>query len=84
MKPIEFEQQNKLYTRPADMTDEECSSLPVYQDNREIISCWQMSWKERFKALLTGKIWFSVLAQRQPPICLSVESFFVEVKNEID
>ena len=31
MQGIEFEGQNKVYGKPAHMTDEECVSLPVNQ-----------------------------------------------------
>jgi len=36
--------------------------LPVVVIHRpevEVISCWMLSWRERLKMLLTGKIWIS-------------------------
>lgn len=45
MKPIKFEQANKNLLKPESMTDEECSSLWVYNDGRECISCWRLTWK---------------------------------------
>ena len=69
MKPIKFEQANKNLLKPESMTDEECSSLWVYNDGRECISCWRLTWKERIKALLFGRVWLSVLSGRtQPPV----------------
>ena len=35
MKPIKFEQANKNLLKPESMTDEECSSLWVYNEGRE-------------------------------------------------
>lgn len=32
----------------------------------EIICCWQLSWRERLRMLVTGKIWHSVLTFQQP------------------
>lgn len=78
MKPIAFKQQNAIFTAPAGMSEEQCSDLPAYRDDAEIISCWKMSWCERLKMLVTGVIWFSVMGDRQPPICLSVDTFFNE------
>lgn len=72
MKPIKFEQANKNLLKPESMTDEECSSLWVYNDGRECISCWRLTWKERIKALLFGRVWLSVLSGRtQPPVWLT-------------
>jgi hypothetical protein len=82
MKPIKFPQQNITYTKPEGMTDEECSSLPAFQYEGQIISCWEMSFKERIKVLFTGVIWFGVLAHRQPPIWLDVNTPFVKEKRK--
>lgn len=76
MKPIKFKEQNIIYTKPESMTDEECGSLPTYQGDGKIISCWKMSIKERIKVLFSGVIWFGVLTQRQPPIWLDVDTPF--------
>ena len=78
MKPIEFKKQVPenyvsnygLLTKPKNMTDEQCSSLPVYAENGVCTSCWKLSFKERLNALLFGKIWVGVLTgtSTQPPI----------------
>ncbi|HBR31937.1 MAG TPA: hypothetical protein DD733_07625 [Clostridiales bacterium] len=82
MQPTKFKEQNITFTKPASMTDEQCSSLPAYRDDREIISCWKMTWKERIKVLFIGKIWFSVYGTSQPPICLSVDTFFAKAGSK--
>lgn len=69
MKPIKFKQENKNLLKPDSMTEDECSSLWVYTDGNQCISCWKMNWKQRIKALFFGKIWLSVMSGRtQPPV----------------
>lgn len=77
MKPIEFKERNITYTKPADMTDEECGSLPAYRNGIDNISCWKMSIKERLKALFTGVVWIDVIGGGQPPIWLGVNTPFI-------
>lgn len=72
MKPIDFAEQNKTLTKPVDMTDEECGSLPVYNDGSQSVSCWRLSWRERISALWHGRIWLQVYAgHTQPPVSLT-------------
>jgi hypothetical protein len=74
MEPKSFPQANKNLLKPEGMTDEECGSLPVYNDGKVCISLWQMTWQERFKALFFGKIWLFVHSgHTQPPVALMVE-----------
>lgn len=69
MKPIKFKEATKNLLKPENMTDEEYSSLWVYNDGRECVSCWRLTWKERIKALLFGKVWLGVLSGfTQPPV----------------
>ncbi len=69
MKPVKFKESNKLLQKPANMTDEECSPLPVYSDGQQCISCWKPSWMERFSILFFGKVWLSVFTSKtQPPV----------------
>lgn len=84
MEPTKFKEANRDLLKPENMTDEECRSLPVYTDGRECISCWKMTWKDRIKALLYGKVWLSVLSGRtQPPVWLQCEkTVFSEVEHE--
>lgn len=72
MKPIKFKEANKTLLKPESMTDEECSSLTVFSDGRECVSCWKLSWRERLSALLFGKMWLGVLSgSTQPPVWLA-------------
>lgn len=75
MLAIKFKEANKNLLKPESMSDEECGSLWVYSDGRECISCWRLTWKERIKALLFGKVWLSVLSgHTQPPVWLACDN----------
>lgn len=72
MKPIEFPEQTKVLAKPDSMSDEECSSLPVFNDGSQCISCWRASWRERLAFLFHGRMWLSVLSgATQPPVWVS-------------
>lgn len=63
MKPIEFEGQNSTYAKD----QPQYMPLPTLKlDDGKVVSCWKMSWRERFLALLTGKVWMSVLTFNKP------------------
>lgn len=75
MLPVKFPEANRELLKPADMSDEECSPLWVYTDSRSCVSCWRLTWKERIKALLFGKIWLGVLSgHTQPPVWLACDN----------
>lgn len=77
MKPIDFPQSTKVLQRPSTMTEQECQSLHVWNDGKQCVSCWKLSFKERMKVLFHGKVWLGVLSGKtQPPVFLSGESVF--------
>ncbi len=81
MNPIEFKGQSVVLNKPATMTDEECKSLPIARMDNTCISCWKMNWRERLKALLTGKVWLGILSgQTQPPVYVTVDQPFKVVE----
>lgn len=84
LSPIKFPEANKNLLKPESMTDEECSSLWVYTDGTQCISCWKMSIKQRLSALMHGRIWLSVLSgYTQPPVWLDFsKTVFVSKENE--
>ena len=45
--------------------------MPAYRDKAQSISCWKLSFKERLKALFTGRIWLYVLGGDQPPVYIT-------------
>lgn len=61
MKLIEFPEQTVVIAKD----QPEYIPLPAYQypDSPEgqIVCCWSLTWRERFKVLLSGRIWHSVL-----------------------
>jgi len=79
MKPIEFKEQNCTYAK----NQLPYLPLPVHKtEGGEVISCWHLSWRERFKVLFTGRVWHSVLVFNQllQPQFLSVDTMFKRVK----
>lgn len=78
MKPIEFKEQTKVLSKPKNMTDEECSSLPVFTNGTNCISLWELSDEEIEKIKETKCIWLGVMSGlTQPPVFLSVETPFI-------
>lgn len=79
MIPVKFKEANRTLLKPSDMTDAECSSLWVYTDGVQCISCWKLSWKQRLKALLFGRVWLSVRSgSTQPPVWLDCDKTVFE------
>ena len=80
MKPIKFDESNANLARPSDMTDEQCQSLPIvrvqYPEWVTCVSCWQMSWRDRLKLLVTGKVWLGVIGHTQPPVFIEADKPF--------
>lgn len=84
MQPIKFKEANKQLQKPSSMTDKECQPLWVYTDGNECLSCWKMSFKDRIRALIFGKVWLFVLSgQTQPPVWVGCwRTAFVKQKNK--
>ena len=63
MKPVKFEQQNATYAE----NQHEYLPLPVYRTKDGlVVSCWGMSWRERFRAFFHGKVWLEVMTFNKP------------------
>jgi hypothetical protein len=65
MKPIEFPEYNKVYAKD----QPEYQPLPVFKaDTPEghCISCWKLSFTERIRILMTGKLWVSLMTFNKP------------------
>ena len=76
MSPIEFKQQNIVFTAPAGMEDK-VEQLPAFRGEGQVISCWHLSFWDRLKLLFTGRLWFSVIGNAQPPLWLGVDCPFI-------
>lgn len=64
MKPIEFPQQNTVFAKD----QPEYLPLPAYRspDGHEVTACWSMTWRERIRALLTGRVYVTLLTFGRP------------------
>ena len=72
MKPIAFPQMNRTWAED----QPPYLPLPAYTDDRQTISCWQMTWRERWRVLLSGRLWLKQLnfGQALQPQKVSTES----------
>lgn len=79
MKPKKFKESTKVLQKPSNMSDDECSALPVFCDGKQCISCWKPSIKERFLILILGRVWLGVHSGKtQPPVFITAENVFVK------
>jgi hypothetical protein len=63
MKPIVFKNCTCEYAKH----QKEFKALPAFKaENGEVITCWQMTWKERFKSFFTGKVWLHQQTYNNP------------------
>ena len=78
MKPIKFKEQNITFAE----NQTEYMPLPAFKNDStegEVISCWKLSWKERFQIFFTGRLWVCLLSFNAP----LTPSFFTVFKKEI-
>ncbi len=78
MKPIKFKEQNCTYAE----NQREYLPLPAFKDTGhtgQVISCWQLSLKERLRILFTGKLWVSLAIFGKP----LTPSFFTTKKSDV-
>lgn len=71
MKPVNFEDANCVFTAP------NCGDLPALKTENHIVSCWEMTEKEKAEFLKTGKIYLSVMGNIQPPVSLYVDRPYI-------
>lgn len=84
MLPTTFEGQNLVFGKPANMTDEQCFSLPAWKgvipiDDKgttvpAIISCWRLSKEDMEEIQKTGVVWLSVIGDSLPPVSVFTEN----------
>lgn len=84
--PVTFPESNFVFTKPASMTDEQCSDLPVWlgkdqEDFPVIISCWKLSKEDLEEIQKTGQIYLSIAGQGMPPVSLFTENPFINVES---
>lgn len=63
MKPIKFPGYNVVFAKD----QPEYLPLPVHKtEDGVVMSCWALSWKDRFRLLFTGSIWSTVYTLNHP------------------
>lgn len=81
--PVKFPEANKVLTPPVDMTEDECSNLHVFNDDKISISCWEITDEVLELIQKHRKIWLGVTAGKsQPPVWMSPdETPFIKEDN---
>ncbi len=63
MNPIDFKEVNVVFAK----NQPQYLPLPAWKsDDGEVISCWRLSWIERLKVLVSGRLWLRILTFNQP------------------
>jgi hypothetical protein len=65
MEPIEFPEQNALFAA----NQPEYLPLPGFKvpgPDGIVVSCWRLSYRERFRLLFTGKVWLGLMTFGKP------------------
>jgi hypothetical protein len=78
MKPIEFKEQNIVYAKD----QPEYLPLPghkVDDERGEFIFCMKLTFVDRVRVLITGKLWCSLLTFNRP----LTPSFFTTKKSDL-
>lgn len=77
MRPIEFEYSNVTYAK------DQPQYLPLPAHRSEdgcVTTCWQLTWRERFKVLFGGNLFLSLLTFNQPLQPIKIGTSFKEVQ----
>jgi hypothetical protein len=72
MKPIDFYGSNVVFAKD----QPEYLPLPAHKTpDGQVTSCWKMSWKERLRCIVTGRIFITMLTFNKPlqPLRLAVD-----------
>lgn len=81
VKPVEFKGQNCVFVK--DQTE----PLPAMRmEGGQVVSCWSLTWTERFWVLLSGRLWLSVFTfdQALQPLQLTADRPFLEERDPVD
>ena len=73
--PTQFERANMTWRKPGSMDVDECGDLPAFFDGKWSVSCWALTWRERFRVLVTGCVWLGC-CHGQPPVWIQVDEPF--------
>lgn len=67
----------KNIMKPADFKGQESPYPFAHLEDGTCVSCWKLTWLQRLKVLVTGRVWMAVLnGHAQPPCYLAVNKPF--------
>ena len=78
MKPIKFKEVNVTFAE----NQKEYLPLPAFKNDSpegEVVSCWKLTFRERFRILFTGKLWVSLMSFNKP----LTPSYFTTKKSDV-
>jgi len=77
MEPIKFPEQNRVWAE----NQPPYLPLPAFVNESETISCWALSWRERWLLLWSGRLWLRQMNFGKPlqPQCAQITSPFTQV-----
>ena len=82
MKNIDFKESNRTLSPSNKQYSDKIgkvSYLHIFSDGEQCVSCWKMTWKERFSALFFGRVWVAVASGKtQPPIYAQTSKSYLE------
>lgn len=81
---VDFPEANFTFTKPADMTDEQCMPLQVWKGKDQegfplIISKWSLSAEDMAEIQKSGTVYLIITGTGMPPVSLHVETPFVKL-----
>lgn len=71
MIPVKFEDANMELQAPG------CEPLPILKTDTHMVSCWEMTEKEKEEFAKDGKIYLAVFGQAHPPVSLYVDRQYI-------
>lgn len=81
MRPVTFPESTHVLAKD----QQEYLPLPVHrQRDGLVVSCWRLTWRERLKLFLTGRLWLMTLTYNAPlqPLAPQVDSPFSSPKGD--
>ena len=82
MKPVQFRYSNKILQPSGKQYSGNIASvdpLPIWTDDEQCVSCWQMSLRERLSTLIFGRVWIAVLSGgTQPAVYLTASRSYLQ------
>ncbi len=77
MVPVKFNESNMVFAE----NQPEYQPLPAFKDMEgNVVTCWQMTWRERIRLMITGRVFLIVSTFNNPlqPINMSIHSPIVK------